>query len=273
MVNIYDYFSVDWEATAQNLRGLMRGIVSEQVLADALGVTKRTVQNWCRNRAHPSIDNLVLLAQFYGVDMLDILVTKGQRQGKLEEEDWREAARLADAAREKAGADAAAYECATEEAFRELVLLQAYWRQQWPVGDLDEFLLFMPLFSMDDFCGFLDCARENWGTNLKYLMEKIKFLYSGIQNLEAKKFAEEYRYFYLEYPVMPLLGGEPLDEAARRKQDAWNQWRFQKENQAYRAYKKQYEAFRQELQFMQWAKSRIAGIEDAARPRKAAPPV
>ena len=68
MINIHDYFSIDWKATGDNLRDLMSDTVSEETLAKSMYVTKRTIYNWCSGKSHPSIDQLVLLAIFFNVD-------------------------------------------------------------------------------------------------------------------------------------------------------------------------------------------------------------
>ena len=41
MINIHDYFSIDWKATGDNLRDLMSDTVSEETLAKSMYVTKR----------------------------------------------------------------------------------------------------------------------------------------------------------------------------------------------------------------------------------------
>ena len=87
MINIHDYFSIDWKATGDNLRDLMSDTVSEETLAKSMYVTKRTIYNWCSGKSHPSIDQLVLLAIFFNVDILDILATKGENNKCIERSD------------------------------------------------------------------------------------------------------------------------------------------------------------------------------------------
>ena len=52
MINIHDYFSIDWKATGDNLRDLMSDTVSEETLAKSMYVTKRTIYNWCHGKSH-----------------------------------------------------------------------------------------------------------------------------------------------------------------------------------------------------------------------------
>lgn len=44
--NPHAYFSINWESTKENLRDLMVGRISPEVLAEAMFVTPRTVRNW-----------------------------------------------------------------------------------------------------------------------------------------------------------------------------------------------------------------------------------
>lgn len=51
MINIHDYFAVNWEATSDNIRGYIRKKhVSVKALADAMCTTKRTIENWSNNK-------------------------------------------------------------------------------------------------------------------------------------------------------------------------------------------------------------------------------
>lgn len=74
MVNIYEYFDIDWEATSKNIKELLLGVVSTETFADFLGVDKRTVKNWMNNRSKPSLANLLLISKFFNLKLFEILV-------------------------------------------------------------------------------------------------------------------------------------------------------------------------------------------------------
>ena len=73
--NPHAYFSINWESTKENLRDLMVGRISPEVLAEAMFVTPRTIRNWLNDPERPiSLETLVLLSKFFDADLRDILV-------------------------------------------------------------------------------------------------------------------------------------------------------------------------------------------------------
>lgn len=60
MINLNDYCSVDWPATADNIRGYIKiKTVTIKALAEAMFVSRRTIENWCSGKTRPSIDELI----------------------------------------------------------------------------------------------------------------------------------------------------------------------------------------------------------------------
>ena len=53
---------------------LAEKVVSNKVLAEALGVTEETVSSWCVQRYQPSWENLYAIADFLEVDVRALLV-------------------------------------------------------------------------------------------------------------------------------------------------------------------------------------------------------
>lgn len=185
MKNIYADFSVDWVATGRNLSHLMEGVITQKVLAESMYMDPRTISSWCSGSSHPSIDQLILLSKFFHVDLSELLVTKGE----AEQVDLGEK-------KTKKRVKPSQMDVKTRGEFVKCVLYHTYVDRTDPIQTLDEFLLFLPLFSWRQTVDFFRRAEGNWG-NGNYLREKLKFLCDHIQNQEAKAYAEYYRDRYL----------------------------------------------------------------------------
>lgn len=71
---------IDLEATGRNLRRLRKAKGYRQDIYRQFGISPPVVSNWECGRNMPCIDNLVLIADFYGVTIDEILVIKGKEQ-------------------------------------------------------------------------------------------------------------------------------------------------------------------------------------------------
>ncbi len=85
MYPVYDcYPTIDMEATGRNLWQLARSEGrSARDLGEAVGgVTNQAVYKWLNGRTVPTVDNLVILADYLQVSIEDILVIRpGSRRG------------------------------------------------------------------------------------------------------------------------------------------------------------------------------------------------
>ncbi|MDR0854048.1 MAG: helix-turn-helix domain-containing protein [Clostridiales Family XIII bacterium] len=260
MVNIHEYFSIDWESTSDNLRELIGGVISEKLLADAMCVSKRTIYNWCNNKARPGIDELLLLSKFFNIEISHILVTKGQLCEPITEVDYNESRQLVEAARKKQSVSTdqlltGKYEIIYEEEFISHVIFNEYVSSTYPIKHVDEFLLSLPLFPIDQLCDLLCRVEFNWGyANRNYFMEKLKYSYDRIDNPAAKKFIEYYREYYLTYPYVETISELAKLDIKRTKCDRYEKDIMENNNflQCHDAYKKAYEKFIKKLKFLDY---------------------
>ena len=250
MINIHDYFSIDWKATGDNLRDLMSDTVSEETLAKSMYVTKRTIYNWCSGKSHPSIDQLVLLAIFFNVDILDILATKGENNKCIERSDLCEIEEL-----EKSldiDSSSSKYEIQNELNFIHTVLKNEYAKKCFPINTLEDFLICLPLFSLRDIRDFLQRIEGNWGKSKGqkyYRREKLKYLYDHIENKKAKKFVEFYKQYFLEKPFLETItNNSKLDYKHVKLNRGFEE--TQKISEIYDEFKKEYKNFCNQLKLL-----------------------
>ena len=200
MFNFYDYFSVNWEATSSNIKSKLLYQTSYKVFAEFAHVTERTVYNWCNNKSHPKIENLVLLAKAMHCDIFDILVLNCDLNPveidmKLAEEakDRSNAAPVNSSNRE--GCD-----YPNADAILASVLLYEKYTKSQHIKTLEDFLLYFPLFDPWFFHNFLLKAEGNTGVNSRYLLKQINRLFSQISDKNALEYANNYKHFVMDHP-------------------------------------------------------------------------
>ena len=77
MINIDEYFEVDWGATGNKLKELLRERVSLEALAEWADRDVKTIRNWLKDPSAMGINRLLVLSKFLDMDVADIVVTKG----------------------------------------------------------------------------------------------------------------------------------------------------------------------------------------------------
>ena len=58
-----------------------RAGLSQEALAARLGVSRQAVSKWERSESSPDTDNLIALAQLYGVSLDELLYVDGEAEG------------------------------------------------------------------------------------------------------------------------------------------------------------------------------------------------
>lgn len=219
--NPHAYFSINWESTKENLRDLMVGRISPEVLAEAMFVTPRTVRNWLNDPERPiSLETLVLLSKFFDADLRDILVFQKPLPVTAQTlEELRSAERAAPLPRPHTPCDR---EFSTPESFDQHLAFLECWQEGMPIRSLEVFLLYLPLFHpylLADVMGRLGgTPRRN-----HYLAENLKFLYDHIPDSPAKQYADWYRYYKLEPPTVDTVTDGSRTPEKLEKLEAWVQ--------------------------------------------------
>lgn len=205
MINIHNYFAVNWEATSDNIKSLINNHVSYEAFAEAMCVSKRTVENWCNNKARPSIDSLILMAKLFNLNLLDILVINGQLTETITEQDYNEAHEMVNQCHSKGNLDDTKHEINYKEEVNELIIFNELVRTTYPVTTLDEFLIILPLVNFSDLRNFFERINGNIGTNQDYVYSQLKYLYEHMPADNAKKYVEAIKEYYFKYPSVTLI--------------------------------------------------------------------
>ena len=93
--------------------------LSQEALAEKLGVSRQAVSKWERSESSPDTDNLIALAQLYGVSLDELLYVDDERRDDVAFEAVDRAAEraaAADASKPASGTDAGAAPAAGEGA-------------------------------------------------------------------------------------------------------------------------------------------------------------
>ena len=219
--NPHAYFSINWESTKENLRDLMVGRISPEVLAEAMFVTPRTIRNWLNDPERPiSLETLVLLSKFFDADLRDILVFQKPLPVTAQTlEELRSAERAAPLPRPHAPCDR---EFSTRNPLTSILHFWNAGRRACPSDPWRSFLLYLPLFHpylLADVMGRLGgTPRRN-----HYLAENLKFLYDHIPDSPAKQYADWYRYYKLEPPTVDTVTDGSRTPEKLEKLEAWVQ--------------------------------------------------
>lgn len=202
MFNIYNYCNINWEATSNNIKSLLKiKQIPIPVFAKAMCVTERTVYNWCNGKEYgkPKLQELVMMALIFKVDMLDIIIIDGRMCKTIYRDDIEEMLVYQENKKELKCEEPEVEYGMEEDVIVELMINELY-EKNYAIRNLEEFLLYLPLMDFNRLKNFLGRVDGNIGTHRHYVMEQLNYLYESIQNREAKHFADWYKIFYLTYP-------------------------------------------------------------------------
>lgn len=198
MININSYFEIDWDATMKNLKILLLECTSYPVLAEAFHVETKTISNWLNNKTKPDLSVLITFARFLNMDLLDVIITKGDNL--LTEETVHAA--INEAHNAKSQSKQHAKDCSCPEDFVSAVLLHEYYAQKAPIRHLNEFLIYLPLFNLNIFQDVFYRLQGNLKSNQLYVLKQLRYLYDYISDSPAKRYADAYCYYYLTNPTV-----------------------------------------------------------------------
>ena len=201
MFNIYEYSTINWEATSDNIKSLLNihGI-AKSVFAKAMCVSEKTVHNWCNGKVdgNPKLQELIIMALFFDVDIMDIVIINGRINKKINSQDINEMIELIDGREEKY------IEKNGEYQFEEDIIIEFMQkeklRSRQKINNLDEFMLYLPLFRPKDLAEFVYRSNGILATNREYVKIQLNKLYEGIEPQDAKDYADCVKLFCLTYP-------------------------------------------------------------------------
>lgn len=266
MISIHSYFDVDWEATTNNLKAMLNDKITNAVLAEAMYVDPRTITNWLSGSTKLSLSNLIIFSKFLNVDLLDIIVTKGQQSPLLKDD----VLTFMHAADENGcgtpyhtSRRASQTEITCKEDFYFTVMIHEYLSQTTSFRNLDKFLLYLPLFNISVFLDVLHRLQGNLKSDPIYMRTQLNFLCENIPASLAKQYADNYCYFFLTPPIINIFGSELIDKFQIEKQEKYQAWCNSREmDKQEEAYNKEFKRFRKKLSMFDSLKILIADIED-----------
>ena len=223
MFNIYDYCSINWEATSNRIKSLLKiKEIPIPLFAKLMCVTERTVYNWCNGKEYgkPKLQEMIMMALLLQVDVLDIIIIDGRVNSKIERQDIEEMKEIRD---EKTGAANMGMneEYLVEEDCIIDFMMNEYAENNFAIKNLEEFLLYLPLFEFSSLEDCLSRVNGNIGLNRYYVLQQLNYLYKSIKMKEAKGFADRYKDFYLTYPKIQDIDSGNNYYLNQEKYETW----------------------------------------------------
>lgn len=219
MINIDEYFEVDWTETGKKLKGLLRERVSLQALADWADRDVKTIRNWLKDPSSMGMSRLLVIAKFLDMDVADIIVTKG----KLKDIQACESVVYAENDGEIDGVDLDGGKktkrtpmCKNAQQFTRKVIYNEWSRhfdkpdEDAPIQSLREFLLYLPLFDLTELSVFVYRTMGDVCDNMGYVYDRLQSLSKKIGDTDAKRYADHMKYFCLEEPNVRRVTEEDM---------------------------------------------------------------
>ena len=219
MLNIDEYFAVDWTATGCKLKGLLRERVSLEALAEWADRDVKTIRNWLKDPSSMGINRLLVIAKFLDMDIADIIVTKGKYKDIQACEDLVYAEDVMDVDFNDSAdgrKDNNAPTCKTAQQFARKVIYNE-WRRRMdepdedaPIQTMRDFVLYLPLFDLTELSDFVYRTMGDVCDNMGYVYDRLNCLYTGIGKTDAKRYADSIKYFCLTAPNVNRVTDEDM---------------------------------------------------------------
>lgn len=219
MINIDEYFEVDWAATGNKLKGLLRERVSLEALAEWADRDVKTIRNWLKDPSAMGINRLLVLSKFLDMDVADIVVTKGKLKDIQACEDIVYAEDDVEIAVSNLGGGRTSKRtpmCKDAQQFTKKVIYNEWSRyldkpdEDAPIQTLREFLLYLPLFDLKELSVFAYRTMGDVCDNMGYVYDRLQRLYARIEETDAKRYADRMKYFCLTEPNVKRVTDEDM---------------------------------------------------------------
>lgn len=209
MLNINEYFKIDWEATADNIRSYMRiNSISSEALAKAMYTNKRNIENWCRNHSRPSTEELVILSKIFNVDLLDIIVLMAQtdKSKMITKNDLEDAEIKANKSKETTSIKGEYY--LSKEEIEHNTIFNEYLKSEYEVTNLYEFICIIPFVEPELLADSICRIIGNGLKDKKYVMKQLNQLYKTIHNEDYIKYIKFIKKYICTYPNINEIDDE-----------------------------------------------------------------
>ena len=249
MINIDEYFEVDWEATGNRLKELLRERVSLEALAKWADRDVKTIRNWLRDPSAMGINRLLVLSKFLDMDVADIVVTKGKIKDIRACEDIvyaEEDIEIGDGNLDGSKSSKRIPMCNNAQQFTKKVIYNEWSRyldkpdEDAPIQTLREFLIYLPLFDFKELSGFVYRTMGGVCDNMGYVYDQLQRLCARIEETDAKRYADRMMYFCLTAPNVKRITDEDLHVSLIKEK--YEEYRKYEQSESYVVEQKAYNA-------------------------------
>ena len=208
--NIEEYFAIDWKATGENLKGLLMKHVTKKMLEELFARSRKTINRYLENPHTIRIEEWIVIAKFLDMDIMSIIVTKGQQKKINVLENYfyekEEVGQNQDPQKRRKGRPKkydGPYK--TSQDFRDKALYNEYMsrrNEECPVRSVEEFLNYLPLMEPLELSDFMWRIMGNLYDNKgrEYLYNQMDRLIENIPASDAKAYADKLKYYCLTKP-------------------------------------------------------------------------
>lgn len=172
---------VDWVRTKENINSKLNRLVYKNALSEQFFLGDRTLQRKLnpRDKAKPSIGELVMISRFLQCELEDLIVLQGDPYINQPHMDFDKATNP---------------EMKTPEAVKEYIALVERGNSKREIRNLNEFLLYLPLIDEDIVRNTVFRCYGNLAfEHRNYVRSQMNYLYKSIQESPEKRFADWYK--------------------------------------------------------------------------------
>ena len=201
------YKKVDWEKTMHHIRYLLKGRTYAKCFSEIFGVSERAAEYklMSANRSELTVDEMVILANYFGCDIMDLLVFDS------------EACVLPDF-KECESVQKRSVEHLSADSIKRYLEIFDRIDESYEIKNISEFLLYLPLIEDE---ALRDVVFRCYGNlewkEMNYVKRQLTHLYKHIPDSEVKRNADDYRDNVLRVKGEPQENSYGIDEESLEK--------------------------------------------------------
>jgi len=234
---------IDFSVLRENLNRILSDIPPD-VIGNFLFVSPETVHSWRYGKRFPETPRLIVLAMLADQDILEFIGFRKDALADHEPADDTESCRRKD------------WRYETEKDLADAICFGQQREENKKIKTLEEFLLYLPLIPAEYLQDFL--YRTAGEPTSDYLLQKLEDLYDFIPDCPSRRYADQYKHFFLEEPIISRI---PEDTTLPREREKLRQFSEYNDSRTlleeYRAYLLALKQFR-----LQGCNIKDAGSED-----------